>query len=153
MGMDVYGKNPSDPQKGHYFRNNVWHWRPLWDYCCEVMPDLASRVPCGHSNDGDGLDAEGSLELARLLRAELSSGRTELYKHHRDQRVARLPTELCRLCSGAKVRPMEPNKGDKCNACHGKGYTPHYEASYPFNVDNVESFAEFLENCGGFEIC
>jgi hypothetical protein len=28
MGMDVYGKEPKS-DKGEYFRNNVWWWRPL----------------------------------------------------------------------------------------------------------------------------
>jgi hypothetical protein len=39
MGMDVYGKDAVS-EKGEYFRNNVWYWRPLWNYCIEVAPDL-----------------------------------------------------------------------------------------------------------------
>ena len=35
MGMDVFGKNPTD-EKGAYFRNNVWFWHPLWDYCLHL---------------------------------------------------------------------------------------------------------------------
>lgn len=152
MGMDVYGKNPDDPQ-GKYFRNNVWWWRPLWDYCLKVMDDLQSKVPYGHSNDGQGLDTEGSRELAAMLRAELESGRTALYKHHRDEELARRPDERCSLCHGTKVRPMEPHKGEKCNACDGKGYTKSFDTHYPFSTENVEEFATFLEHCGGFEIC
>ena len=67
MGMDVHGKNPTT-EAGKYFHANVWHWRPLWDYCHLVAKDiiriegsisqsgadfLSIRVPphlsCGHS--------------------------------------------------------------------------------------------------------
>ena len=24
---------------GSYFRNNVWYWRPLWNFVCEVCDD------------------------------------------------------------------------------------------------------------------
>ena len=39
MGMDVYGKKPKG-EKGDYFRNNVWWWRPLWQYCASSAPEL-----------------------------------------------------------------------------------------------------------------
>ena len=29
--------------KGVYFRNNVWWWRPLWNYVCEVCEDVMSQ--------------------------------------------------------------------------------------------------------------
>jgi len=55
MGMDVMGMNATS-EKGEYFRNNVWWWRPLWDYCLNEHGDIAGQVEHGHSNDGDGLD-------------------------------------------------------------------------------------------------
>lgn len=150
--MDVYGKKPDSPE-GKYFRNNVWWWHPLWEYCAHVMTDLHSRVPNGHSNDGEGLGKRDSIKLATMLREELASGRTSKYKYDRDQELARLPDETCTLCGGTKVRPMEPNKGDKCNACEGKGYQRPFDTHYPFSTENVEEFATFLEHCGGFKIC
>jgi hypothetical protein len=44
--------------------------------------------------------------------------------------------ETCHLCNGTKVRPMEPAKGDKCNACNGTGRSMKfrlkvYKASAP----------------------
>ena len=107
MGMDVYGKN-QESEKGSYFRNNVWWWRPLWNYCEELHGDITRKVDSGYSNDGDGLDAD-----AIIL------GRTH---------------------------------GD-CNACHGHGKVQHFATNYPFAVDNVREFAEFLIECDGFEIC
>ena len=52
MGMDVYGKAPT-AEVGEYFRRNVWGWRPLWDMCLDLFPELTEKVEYGHSNDGD----------------------------------------------------------------------------------------------------
>ena len=72
MGMDVYGLNPqlksekpeidfsnaTEEQRteyfeamdtfeqqnpGFYFRNNVWWWRPLWDYVCTVCDSVMTE--------------------------------------------------------------------------------------------------------------
>ena len=29
---------------GIYFRNNVWWWRPLWNYCYNIAPDLVGDI-------------------------------------------------------------------------------------------------------------
>lgn len=113
MGMDVYGKAAAN-EKGGYFRNNIWWWHPLWDYCLNVSY-VAQQVKNGHYNEGDGLNAEDAKLLAETLRAEIASGRCAEY---------------------AKKHMSEE---------HSK--------SFPFSVENVAEFAEFLENCGGFEIC
>ena len=43
MGMDVIGLKPTS-KEGEYFRNNVWWWGPLADYCMEVAPDNYGEV-------------------------------------------------------------------------------------------------------------
>ncbi len=73
MGMDVYGENPKihtpkpqrpetedyssdemsqyfsdlrkwqDKNVGAYFRNNVWWWRPLWNYVTELCDDILTE--------------------------------------------------------------------------------------------------------------
>ena len=78
MGFDIYGADPGT-EEGKYFRNNVWWWRPLADYCLEVAPDVTVACAHWHSNDGDGLNAEGALALADALQIELDAGRTETY--------------------------------------------------------------------------
>lgn len=166
MGMDVSGKEPLN-EKGEYFRNNVWWWRPLWNYCLEVAPAIAGQVEHGHTNDGDGLGARDSFALAAVLRDELSSGRTAEYQKRYMKRLAELPDEPCNICHGTGDRPgwvTRNNRGERiftdawakecngCNACLGKGSKRPFEANYPFSVENVERFTTFLENCGGFEI-
>jgi len=144
MGMDVYGKN------GGYFRNNCWWWRPLWNYCYEVAPEIISEdlFNRGHNNDGAGLDDKGSKELAHTLRYLLKSKQTKEYeKRYKAERKA-LPDIKCTYCNGTGIR-----KDVKCNVCKGKGTERPTETWYPFEADNVKMFAEFLEDCGGFEIC
>jgi hypothetical protein len=88
MGMDVYGKQPSS-EIGEYFRNNVWWWRPLADYCLEVAPvALTSKCQHWHTNDGAGLNGQDARALAAILRAEVASGRTASYAMAREARVA-----------------------------------------------------------------
>lgn len=171
MGMDVYGKNPSS-EKGEYFRNNVWWWRPLWDYCESVAPHLCEDVS-GHTNDGEGLDEVGAQELATILLNELSNGDTLFYQQKYNEYRASLPREDCDLCGTSGIRTdsigMEMGQHDKelpvevqiltgrthgwCNGCNGVGTRESWQASYPFSVDNVKEFAEFLSECGGFSIC
>ena len=171
MGMDVYGKKPTN-ETGEYFRNNVWWWRPLWDYCVTVAPELCEGVS-GHYNDGDGLDESGALELAKQLRHELETGATAENERQYNEWRASLPREKCDICDGTGIRTddigREMGQHDKelsvevqiltgrthgwCNACDGVGTRESWDAGYPFSVENVRAFVEFLENSGGFSIC
>ena len=159
MGMDVYGKNPSSG-KGEYFRNNVWWWHPLWDYCVEVAP-VAKRVKNGHTNDGSGLGEHNSKILAKRLRKEIESGRCKEYADAYAARIAAIPMEDCDLCKGTGTRPGGEEQFGKqwvkdmkgCNGCLGKGKKKPWAANYPFSVDNVVEFCDFLETSGGFKIC
>lgn len=171
MGMDVFGKNATS-ETGEYFRNNVWWWRPLWDYCVEVAPELCGDVD-GDSNSGDGLDAEGADDLAVVLFNELESGRTAQYAKDYSKRLSELPRSECNLCEGTGIRTdtvgVEMGMPTKelesaiqiitgrthgwCNACSGEGTQEHWNANYPFSEENVREFAEFLSDCGGFKIC
>ena len=172
MGMDVYGKN-QESEKGSYFRNNVWWWRPLWNYCEELHGDITNAVESGYSNDGDGLDAENALALGQRLLNDLATGVTAKYETEYREALAALPTSECNYCDGTGIRSdavgiengmptralsetdaiiLGRTHGD-CNACHGHGKVQHFATNYPFAVENVREFAEFLIECDGFEIC
>lgn len=171
MGMDVYGRNPSS-ETGEYFRNNVWWWRPLADYIIQQAPEhLVVQCRHWHSNDGDGLEAEDALELADWLDNEIASGRTAEYAKTYDAVIAAMPRETCDICGGTGIRkdkvgydmgqPFKvihteghPRKGQKgwCNGCDGIGTKPAWAASYPFSVENVQEFAAFCRDSGGFNI-
>jgi hypothetical protein len=170
MGMDVIGKNPAS-ETGEYFRNNVWFWRPLWNYCLEVAPDLCAAVN-GHYNDGEGLDADDARTLGIRLQAEIDAGRTAAYEAEYNAYLASLPRHDCEWCGGTGIRtdevgislgqPTQALTADiaaivgrthgTCNGCRGEGRRDDSEMSYPFSVDNVREFALFLVDSGGFHI-
>lgn len=160
MGMDVFGKSARSEQ-GKYFRNNVWWWRPLADYCNEVAPQITGACKYWQSNDGDGLDDTGAIALANALQEEVNSNRAlrreRLYKSQQEQ----TPNEPCRTCAGTGIRPPVPQIGAgdpktggfECNGCNGTGHRRPSSTDYPFSVENVIEFIAFLRDCGGFEIC
>lgn len=169
--MDVIGRAPAS-EKGEYFRNNVWWWRPLWDYCLTVAPDLCSDVS-GHYNDGDGLNEEGAKRLSQILTLSLLDGTCEAYKKRYYEEMSELPNEDCTICNKTGIRtdnvgvehgmPTAELPSDKasilgrthgtCNACDGMGWRPNWGTHYPFEESNVREFAEFLAESGGFSIC
>jgi hypothetical protein len=172
MGMDVYGVNPKS-EKGSYFRNNVWWWRPLADYCIENHSDIAEKCELWHSNDGDGLDAESAYALAERLFDDLRNGKVAEHERTYNEWRASLPREACEYCNCTGIRNDKvgvengmPEKKLKpevqilvgrthgwCNGCDGVGTTESWMAGYPFSEENVKEFAEFLVDCGGFQIC
>lgn len=159
MGMDVIGKAPRS-EKGEYFRNNVWWWRPLWEYCEEVYPKC--QEVSGHYNDGDGLEAPEAEELSKVLMIEIEQGRTKAYEQEREAFLNAIPDEPCDFCDGmgiVMVKPEWPDyvEGevkfrDPCNACDGKKTKRPWVTNYPFSEENVKEFAEFLKDSGGFQI-
>lgn len=170
MGMDVYGKGATS-EKGEYFRNSVWGWRPLWNYCVELAPELCRDID-GDSNGGDGMDAEGAEDLAAILYNELASGRTAEYEKKYKAEIAALPRSVCDYCAGTGIRSDEVGQNMAmptavlspaiqiitgrthgwCNGCAGEGQVDHFASNYPFDEANVREFAEFLSDCGGFNI-
>ena len=137
MGMDVKGKDPSG-EAGEYFRNNVWYWRPLWDYCLFVAPKTAGKCE-GHYNDGEGLGSEDSEDLAQILRKSVADNKhlifldamPEKYGEEIENFIKRFP-----LPEG--FRPARNIK--------------KMRDAYHFSKENVLKFADFLEESGGFEI-
>jgi len=171
MGMDVYGKNPTS-EVGSYFRNNVWWWHPLWQYCEEVAPELCEKVD-GHTNSGDGLDAEEAKLLGKALMQTIADGHAFAYQKSYYEFLASLERKPCSLCGATGIRTDEVGISmgmhDKelspevqtltgrdfgwCNGCDGTGSQENFLTNYPFSVDNVKEFAEFAIDSGGFEIC
>jgi hypothetical protein len=154
MAMDVRGKNPADP-KGVCFRNNIWWWHPLAQYCCEIAPDVTAHCQHWHSNDYDGLNATDSCTLAEALQRELDCGRTAAYAEIRDAELKALPDEPCDVCGGTGKRLAPPDFGagdEPCRQCNETGRIRPLATGFFFSPTNVEEFVEFLRHCGGFVI-
>jgi hypothetical protein len=171
MGMDVYGTAPAT-EAGEYFRANVWYWHPLWDYCLTVA-EVANKVESGHTNDGDGLDADDAYELGKILLAEIASGRTLAHQQAYEAELANLPLDNCSVCNGsgeftpdAEFRAQHaqlatlglpvidlPTEPTTCHRCGGVGQVANWNTNYPFSVEVVQEFADFAIASGGFSIC
>ena len=108
MGMDVYGNEPKN-EKGEYFRNNVWWWHPLWEYCEAIAPDLTDLVESAHSNDGDGLDGEDAVLLGKALRKSLRDGTADKYIAERTAYLEALPISPCHHCQATGKRTWHKN--------------------------------------------
>ncbi len=174
MGMDVYGKKPTS-KEGKYFRNNVWYWRPLWNYIVAEFPEYISEelATAGHYNDGAGLDGPDAKRLGKALQAAIKAGYTADYEQLFRNAQSEVELEPCGLCDSTGIRSdrvgQDMGMPDRvleqhvavvvgrttgwCNSCGGIGKVEPFALSYDFTVDNVREFAEFLLDCGGFEIC
>ena len=172
MGMDVYGKN-AQSETGEYFRNNVWFWHPLWDYCLNLHDDIVGDPEGeGHTNSGFSLDSEQALALGNRLLNDIEEGVTEDYRLAYYAKLAELPRTDCPHCDATGTRSdaigvemgMPTRELDEatailvgrthgwCNACDGVGTQEPWLANYPFQVENVKEFAHFCIASGGFEI-
>lgn len=178
MGMDVYGRKPKT-EKGEYFRNNVWYWHPLWDYCEYISPDITKAVNSPHSNDGDGLGAVASRRLGFALKESVTNGTAEAYVKEYYEKMANLPKSPC-VCTVVKSTedsigtqlslmlsqmlydptgtipfPKEITRDpiEDCSSCNGTGLVNSFSSHYHINLQNISDFSDFLIDCGGFNIC
>ena len=55
-----------DKVPGHYFRNNVWYWRPLWQFVMSSCDDILTDEDCeeGSSNGGHEISEDKALAIA-----------------------------------------------------------------------------------------
>ena len=171
MGMDVYGKK-STSKEGEYFRRNVWGWHPLAEICLDLAPDECKDCVHWHSNDGDGLDADGANKLADKLQQLTENGQIKEYIRVRNEAMGAMPDEECRFCRGTGVRTDDVGKaagmptktiieeGHRrhgqvgwCNGCNGRGFNRPFATYYGLDEQDVAEWIVFLRESGGFKIC
>jgi hypothetical protein len=152
--MDVFGLNPklkSEPPKidwdskpsreetdayfeakaewetenpGYYFRNNVWWWHPLWDFVCLSCGDFMTEEDNEHGHHNSG--------------------------HEIDEETAeKIVERLTFLLKVGGVKKYEEERQAHLEALP----EDDFNRNYPFSVENVEEFVEFVKNSGGFQIC
>ena len=113
-----------DSTDGAYFRNNVWFWRPLWNFVTGCCNDILTEkdIEQGYYNDGRKISKTKSKRIANRLRKFLENGSVEAYESWYSRQISQL-------------------KEDDWNK------------NYPFSIENVRQFERFCEHSGGFEIC
>ena len=119
---------------GVYFRNNCWWWRSLWDYVCNECDDILSERDweSGHYNDGHTISEEKAVQIGKRLNELIESGKAQAYVDAYEQE---------------RKEAEEANKGLKSS---DEGY--NWAESYPLDLDNIQRFAVFCSESGGFQI-
>ena len=140
-----------DINPGAYFRNNVWWWRPLWDYVCRHCDDILTEedMELGCENSGHLINEEKAMKIGVKLQSLVISGATKQWEDEYMKEISELPKEPCFRCNGNN---HGHNKKKECKNCDKTGERENWGASYPFHTDNVDSFSEFCLQSGGFEI-
>ena len=139
---------------GIYFRNNCWWWRPLWQFVCERFDDILTEEDMEHGsyNDGHEITADKAMQIGIDLTVMLEEGRIKAYADRHKSELDALEQLECDLCKGTGTRTdMKVDNG--CNGCSGTGLKDDWAKSYPFHVENVQEFAKFCLESGGFTIC
>jgi len=179
MGYDIFGLNPSgnkpitpitvnstpdeiteyfksrDSIPGHYFRNNIWFWSPLWDFIVEQCGDILSEadIQGGYSNGGHKLSKSKVVKIANTLDKLDEKGLIQKHEDEHKKMIEDAPLERCEFCEGTgRVNIGAPLEQD-CRQCDGTGSTKPFSVNYPFTRENVIEFKNFLKASGGIEIC
>ena len=152
---------------GDYFRNNVWYWRPLWSFvshhCMNILTE--KDISGGTYNDGHKISKTKSLKIAKKLSQLIADGTVAHYeKEYRlgyeeaqvwNEEVNEMLKDIkarVKLKFGKEMAPVDypaPFKSE-WDKTYGK---KNYDGHYPFSADNVEEFAKFCQQSGGFTIC
>lgn len=153
MGFDLSGLNPSN-EKGEYFRNNVWWWRPLAHYVLTNVSLPEKERQYWGTNDGQKVTKKSALKIAKTLKKLIEEGHTLKYQQEYEEWRKSLPKHTCEYCQGTAIRKDLPDhpEGIQCNPCNGTGEVDDFNSNYPFTVGNVLDFAQFCESSGGFTI-
>ena len=141
-----------DANPGVYFRNNVWWWRPLWQFVCERFDDVLTEqdMERGCYNDGHEITADKAMQIGIDLTCMLEDGRIEAYADRYEKELKELPQVDCSVCNGNN---HGNHKKRDCKSCNQTGLRNDWACSYPFDVENVREFATFCLQSGGFTIC
>ena len=114
---------------GNYFRNNVWWWRPLWNFVCAACDDILTQkdVERGSYNDCHEISEEKASSIAKHLQEKIDDGTAAHYENE------------------IKLAFEQAEKDE-----HGN--PTDWDMMYPFTVAHVKEFILFCSESGGFDI-
>ena len=113
-----------DLNPGAYFRNNVWWWRPLWDYVCRQCEDILTEEDMDGctNNSGYEINEDKALKIGIRLHTLVLDGKAKEWEDGYNKEIKELKED-------------------------------DFRKNYPFSVDNVKEFARFCVESGGFKVC
>ena len=153
---------------GNYFRNNVWWWRPLWSFTCDHCADFLTEddMNGGCYNDSYIITEDKAVAIAERLYEALKEPETQEYldNHMKAMEKAKKHNEMIEQEKKALDEIAVAITGDKNVAPidYPKDLNKKFDelmkkrdwaSSYPINRENIENFARFAEQSGGFSIC
>ena len=160
-----------DANPGEYFRANVWFWRPIWNFVCEVCPDILTEEDFerGQYNDNHLIEEDRAKDIAKRLREKMDLARKRQKKYETDapnkekfnkmledagsfifEKISKPKSELI-TCPG-DMEIHDPENYKRWETLVHSGHIQFDEMSYPINAKAIEEFAEFAEHSGGFRI-
>ena len=153
---------------GNYFRNNVWWWRPLWTFTCDHCADFLTEddMNGGCYNDSYIITEDKAVAIAERLYEALKEPETQEYldnhmkviekakKHNEmiDQEKKALDEIAVAITGDKDIAPINYPK-DLKKKFDELQKRRDWASSYPINRENIENFARFAEQSGGFSIC
>ena len=156
---------------GDYFRANVWGWRPIWEFVCEVCPDILTEEDYkrGHYNDNHLIEEDRAKDIAKRLREKMDVARERQKKYEAEapnkekfnkmlqeaatfifEKISKPKSELIR-CPG-DMQTHDPENYKRWETLTHYDNIKFDEMSYPINAEYIEEFANFAEQSGGFRI-
>ena len=160
-----------DANPGEYFRANVWGWRPIWNFVCEVCPDILTEEDFkrGQYNDNHLIEEDRAKNIAKRLREKMDLARDRQKKYEAEapnktkfnnmleeaasfifEKISKPKSELI-TCPG-DMQIHDPENYERWEKLTHYGNLKFDEMSYPIDADFIEEFANFAEHSGGFRI-
>ena len=121
-----------DKIAGSYFRANVWWWRQLWSFTCQICEDVMTKddIEAGDSNSGIEISAETCADMLPLMKAAIKNKRHEEFESLVTDAIEEVPKDKNGWIADEK----------------------NWWANYPFSADFFKEFTTFVERSGGFTI-
>ena len=156
---------------GDYFRANVWGWRPIWSFVCEVCPDILTEEDFkrGQYNDNHLIEEDRARDIAKRLRNKMDLARERQKQYETEapakekfnkmledagryifEEISKPKTPLI-TCPG-DMEIHDPENYKRWETLVHSGNIKFDEMSYPIDADFIEEFANFAEHSGGFRI-
>jgi len=157
-----------DENKGVYFRNNIWWWRPLANLIIELNKSWLSEKQKEnmHNNSGQKYNARVAELIKKSLEQAVEEGLTkqlekewkvkakqaEKWNKGIDKEMDKLKQDAILITKNKNIAPINYPENIKLK-WDKLWHSRDLASSYPFSEKNVKEFIDFLNECGGFEIC
>ncbi len=136
MGFDLSGYQPRSSE-GECFHRNIFAWHPIASWIEQEAPQkIVRKCDSWHTNDYAGLEDADARALAAWIRARIADGSAATH------------FGLTRVFN-PEPHPVVGGVVGALGQIPGLILEPH---DGTVDTDDLEEFARFLEDCGGFVI-